>query len=77
MVTPIVVVIDKGIDLLPEIARQVVVFQQDAVLQSLVPALDLALGLRVLRCASNVIHLPVFQPIGQLSGDVTRPVVRE
>ena len=45
VVAPMVVVIDKGIDLLSEIAGQVVIFQQDAVLEGLVPALDLALGL--------------------------------
>lgn len=45
VVSSVVVVIDKCVDLLSEITRQVVVFQQDAVLQSLVPPLDLALGL--------------------------------
>ena len=42
------VVLDKGIDLLPEIAWQVILFQQDAVLECLVPALDFALDLRVI-----------------------------
>ncbi len=69
-----VVMIDKGIDLLPEIAGQIVVFQQDAVLQGLVPSLDLPLSLRVIRSTSNMIHLPVLQPIGQLAGDVAGPV---
>ena len=32
MVAPMIVVIDEGIDLLPQITGQVVVFQQDAVL---------------------------------------------
>lgn len=32
MIAPVVVVIDESVDLLPEIAGQVVVFQQDAVL---------------------------------------------
>lgn len=39
-----VVILDKGVDLLPEIAGQEVVLQQNAFLQGLVPALDLALG---------------------------------
>lgn len=77
VIAPVVVMIDKGIDLMPEITGQVVVFQQDAVLQSLVPSLDLALSLRVIRSASNMIHLPVLQPVGQLAGDVTGPVVAE
>jgi hypothetical protein len=50
MVTLVVVMIDKGADLVFEIARQIVVLQQDAVLQGLVPTFDLALGLRVIRC---------------------------
>lgn len=37
VIAPVVVVLDEGVDLLPEIARQVVVFQQDTVLQGLVP----------------------------------------
>ena len=39
----VVVVVDEGLDLGFEIAGQKVVFQQDAILQGLVPALDLAL----------------------------------
>ena len=50
MVTLVVVMIDEGADLVFEIARQVVVLQQDPVLQGLVPTFDLALGLRVIRC---------------------------
>ena len=42
MVTLVVVVIDEGFDLCFEIARQEVVFQQDAVLQGLVPSFNLA-----------------------------------
>ena len=48
MVTPVVVMIDEGADLVFEIAGQIVVLQQDAVLQGLMPTLDLALGLRVI-----------------------------
>ncbi len=50
MVTLVVVMIDEVTDLVFEIARQVVVLQQDPVLQGLVPTFDLALGLRVIRC---------------------------
>ena len=52
MVALMVVMIDEGFDLGFEIAGQEVVFQQDAVLEGLVPALDLALGLRVIRRAA-------------------------
>jgi hypothetical protein len=47
VVSAMVVMIDEGHDLPLEIARQEVVFEQDAVLERLMPALDLALGLRV------------------------------
>ena len=47
MVTLMVVVLDEGLDLGLKVAGQEVVFQQDAVLEGLVPALDLALGLRM------------------------------
>ena len=47
VVTLVVVVLDEGLDLGFEVTGQEVVLQQDAVLESLVPAFDLALGLRV------------------------------
>ena len=60
VVAPVIVMIDEGVDLQPEITGQVVVFQQDAVLQGLMPALDLALGLRVIWRTSNMVHLLIF-----------------
>ena len=44
VVTKVIVVGDEGIDLSLEVAGQIVVLEQDAVLWRLVPALDLALG---------------------------------
>ena len=70
VVSSVVVMLDEGVDLLPEIAGQVVFFQQDAVLQGLVPSLDLALGLRVIRGTSDMIHLLIIQPICQFTRDV-------
>ncbi len=67
VVTLMVVVIDEGLDLRLKIARQEVVFQQDAVLQGLVPSFDFALGLRMVRCAPRVLHAFVFQPCGQVA----------
>ena len=49
-----VVVLDEGADLAFEIAGQVVVLKQDAVLERLMPALDLALGHRMIRRATDV-----------------------
>ena len=52
VVSLVIVVLDEGLDVGFEVAGQEVVFQQDAVLEGLVPALDLALGLRVIRRAA-------------------------
>ena len=66
MVTPMVVVIDDGFDLSRQIAGQDVVFQQDPVLQGLMPPLDLALGLRLTRCAPAVFYPLALQPFSQI-----------
>ncbi len=71
----VVVVVDESFDLRLEVARQVVVFQCDAVLQGLVPALDLALCLGVAGRAANMVHGLLAQPLRQLAGDVAGPVV--
>ena len=58
----VVVVLDEGPDLRLEVAGQVVVLEQDAVLQRPVPALDLALGLRVAgRAAECSVPSPASQ----------------
>ena len=49
-----VVVTDERIDLRFKVSGQEVVFQQDAVLQRLMPALDLALGLRMIGPAQGI-----------------------
>ena len=56
MVAAMIVVLDEGRDLAFEIAGQVVVFQQDAVLQGLMPAFDLALCLRMAGRTADVLH---------------------
>src|ERR1700730_14754746 len=48
VIAQVIVVNDEGLDLGFEIARQVIVFEQDTVLERLMPALDLALGHRVI-----------------------------
>ena len=77
MVALVVIVIDEGLDLTFEIAWQVIVFQQNTVLHSLMPAFDFALGLRVEGCATNMCHLLPFQPFCQIARDVTGSVVTE
>ena len=60
MVASVVVMLDEGFDLAFKIARKEVVLQQDAVLERLVPAFNLALGLRVERCAADMAHRHEF-----------------
>jgi hypothetical protein len=62
MVTLVVVMIDEGVDLSLEIAWQVIVLEQDAVLQRLMPTLDLALGLGMEGSATNVPDAAILEP---------------
>ena len=41
--------------------------QQDPVLEGLVPALDLALGLGMARCATDMLHALIIEPFGQVA----------
>ena len=77
VVALVVVAIDERLDLAFEIAGQEAIFQQDAVLQGLVPAFDLALGLRMERSASHMAHGSRFDVVRQFAGDVARPIVAE
>jgi len=52
--TPDLVVIDEGLDLGLEITGHIIVLEQDVVVQRLVPALDLALGLGMEGSAQDV-----------------------
>ena len=58
MVAPVIVVVDEALEMRFEVAGQEVVFEQDAVLERLMPALDLALRLRVARRAAHVTNSP-------------------
>src|SRR3982075_1177304 len=63
VVAAVVVVVDKGRDLGFEVAGQEVVFQQDAVFESLVPALDLALRHWMIRRTAQVLDLARRSPL--------------
>ena len=54
MVAVMIVVLDEAVDVRFEVTGQIVVLKQDAVLEGLVPALDLALGLPMARGAANM-----------------------
>ena len=77
MVTPVIVVLDEARDLGFEITGQVIVLEQNAVLERLVPALDLTLGLGMARSAADMDHAAVLEPLGEIAGDVARSVVGE
>ena len=77
VITLVVVVLDERLDLLFEIAGQEVVLQQDAVFERLVPALDLALRLRMEGRAAHVVHLLAIEIVGQFARDVTGSIVRQ
>jgi hypothetical protein len=57
VISGMVVMRHEGRDLAFEVAGQVVVLKQDAVLERLMPALDFALGLRVIEGAADMLHL--------------------
>jgi hypothetical protein len=57
MVAGMVVVRHEGGDLAFEIAGQVVVLEQDAALERLMPALDFALGLRMVGRSADVLDV--------------------
>jgi len=58
----IVVILDERADLAFEITGEVVVLQQNPVLHGLMPAFDLALGLRMEWRAADMLHALPFQP---------------
>ena len=77
VISSVIVVVDEGPDGQLKCSRQMVVFEQDAVLQRLMPALGLSLGLWVIWCATHMVHLSIVEPVCEVSGDVTGPVVAE
>ena len=75
MIAPVVVVLDKCGDLSFKVAGQVIVLQQNAVLERLVPALDLSLGLWVVGRAADIAHVLTAKPKSQFPGDIAGPIV--
>ena len=77
MVALLIVVLDERRDLSLKVAGQEVVLQQDAVLQDLVSALDLGLGLGMERRAAHMAHALRLDVLGQFAGDIAGAVVRQ
>ena len=73
----VVVILDEAADRRFQLTGQVIVFQQDLVLHRSVPALDLALGHRVVRLAPSVRHGSSLQPRRKLRRHVRGAVVAQ
>ena len=76
VITPMIVMIDECLDLRFQVCREEVVFQQDTVLQGLVPSLDLALCLRVIWRTPDVAHFLIAQQFSQLTRYLAGSIVR-
>jgi hypothetical protein len=72
MVSPMVVMLDDGGDLGFQVFLREVVFEQDAVLQRLVPAFDLALRLRMAGSAVDLVDLVFLQPFTEIGSEPPR-----
>ena len=75
VIAGMVVMLDEIRDLAFEIAGQVVVLKQDAVLERLMPALDFALGLRMVGRSADMLDVLLVQLIGKIARDIRRAVV--
>jgi hypothetical protein len=74
VIAGMVVVRHEGGDLAFEIAGEVVVFKQDAVLERLMPALDLALCLRVIRRAVDMLDVLLSSQSARSLGTYDEPL---
>ena len=77
VITLVIVVLDECAELVFEVTGQLIVLQQDPVLEGLVPAFDLALGLGMVRGASDMLHALIIEPFGQVAGDIAGSIVRQ
>ena len=77
VISAVIIVVDERLDLRLEVTGQEVVLEQDAVLEGLVPALDLALGLRVVGRPADMGHALLVEPFGKVAGYVAGPIVAE
>ena len=76
VISAMIVMIDEGCDLGLKVLREVIIFQQNAVLERLVPALDPALGLGMARRTMQLFDGSLFEPIAKIGSDVAWAIVR-
>ena len=70
VIAGIVVMLDEGRDLAFEIAGEVILLEQNAVLEKLMPALDFDPGLRMVGRSADILDVLLVQPIGQIARDI-------
>src|ERR1700739_2401190 len=75
VISTVVVVFDESRNLSFQIARQKVVFQQDAVFEGLMPALDFALGHRMIGRSAKVFDVAVVEPFREVARNIAGTVV--
>ena len=66
MIAAVIIMLDEGCHLAFEVSWQIIVFEQYPVFECLVPAFDLALGLRMTWCPADMLYISASQPFGQL-----------
>ncbi len=74
MIPAVIIVVDEGCNLGFEVVGQVVIFKQNAVFQSLMPAFDFPPGVRMVWRAAYVDDLSLVEPLCKIAGDVRGPV---
>jgi hypothetical protein len=74
VVSSMIVMLDESRDLGFKVFLEEVVFEQDAVLERLVPAFDFPLRLRVTRSTMELADLVFLQPFTKVGSDITRTI---
>lgn len=74
-IAAMIVVADKAFDAAVKSPRQEVVFQEDEVLQGLMPAFNFSLFLLMSGRTTNMIHALVAEPVSKFTRDATRTIV--
>ena len=77
VIPAMIVMLDEGGDGRLKLTFQIVVFEQDAVLEGLVPALDLALRLGMVGSPAHVIHSVLMDVFGEIPRDETGAAIAE
>ena len=75
VVAVLVIMLHEGSDLSFELTRKVIVLEQDAVLERLMPALDLALGLGMTWRSPEVLDLLFLEPLSEIGRDVAGAII--